>query len=74
MRHQVRWALVSTIATPTLLLTGGADLYAPPPLMQMFAERIASAEAIVVPEAGHSTYWEQPEAFNSAVLNFIKKH
>jgi pimeloyl-ACP methyl ester carboxylesterase len=32
------------------------------------------AETVIVPEAGHSTYWEQPEAFNRAVLNFVKKH
>jgi pimeloyl-ACP methyl ester carboxylesterase len=74
MRHTLTFALVSTIKTPTLVLTGGADLYAPPPVMQMFADRIKGAELVVVPEAGHSTYWEQPEAFNSAVLAFIRKH
>lgn len=74
MRHNLTFALVSTISTPTLVLTGGADMYAPPPVMRMFAERISGAESVVVPEAGHSTYWEQPEAFNSAVLAFIRKH
>jgi pimeloyl-ACP methyl ester carboxylesterase len=65
---------VATIKTPTLVLTGGADLYAPPPVMKLFVERIKGAESIVVPEAGHSTYWEQPDAFNSAVLAFIRRH
>jgi pimeloyl-ACP methyl ester carboxylesterase len=74
MKHTVTFALVSTIKTPTLVLTGGADLYAPPPVMRMFADRINGAESVVVPEAGHSTYWEQPEAFNNAVLAFIRKH
>jgi pimeloyl-ACP methyl ester carboxylesterase len=74
MRHRVTFALVETIKTPALVLTGGADLYAPPPLMKLFAERIDGAEWVVVPEAGHSTYWEQPEMFNSAVLAFIRKH
>jgi pimeloyl-ACP methyl ester carboxylesterase len=74
MKHRLTFALVATIKTPTLLLTGGADLYAPPPVMQLFLERIKGAESIVVPEAGHSTYWEQPEAFNDAVLTFIRKH
>jgi len=74
MRHRLTFALVSTITTPTLVLTGGADLYAPPPVMQMFAERIKGAELVVVPEAGHSTYWEQPEAFNRAVLAFMRQH
>jgi pimeloyl-ACP methyl ester carboxylesterase len=40
----------------------------------MFAEHIKTAETVIVPEAGHSTYWEQPEVFNRAVLSFIRKH
>jgi pimeloyl-ACP methyl ester carboxylesterase len=28
----------------------------------------------VVPECGHSAFWEQPEIFNRAVLDFISKH
>jgi pimeloyl-ACP methyl ester carboxylesterase len=74
MRHRLTFALVETIRTPALILTGGADLYAPPPAMKLIAERINGAEWVVVPEAGHSTYWEQPEAFNSAVLAFLRKH
>jgi pimeloyl-ACP methyl ester carboxylesterase len=49
-------------------------MFAPPPVMRLFAARIKRAEQLVVPEAGHSTYWEQPDAFNRAVLNFIRKH
>jgi pimeloyl-ACP methyl ester carboxylesterase len=56
------------------LITGGADLYAPPPILRLFAARIKGAQSVVVPEAGHSTYWEQPEVFNRAVLEFIRKH
>jgi pimeloyl-ACP methyl ester carboxylesterase len=74
MRNQVTFARLQTIWTPTLLLTGGADLYAPPPVMQLFVKRISGSESLVVPEAGHSTYWEQPEVFNSAVLAFLRKH
>jgi pimeloyl-ACP methyl ester carboxylesterase len=29
---------------------------------------------VVVPECGHSAYWEQPETFNRTVLDFITKH
>jgi pimeloyl-ACP methyl ester carboxylesterase len=66
--------LLETIDVPTLLLTGGADLYAPPPILPPFAERIKGAEVFIVPEAGHSAYWEQPELFNRTVLNFLGKH
>jgi pimeloyl-ACP methyl ester carboxylesterase len=74
MRNRVTFSLLETIKAPTLLLTGGADLYAPPPLLRLFAARIKGSESIIVPEAGHSTYWEQPEAFNRAVLDFIGRH
>ena len=74
MKNRITFALLQTIDTPTLLLTGGADLYAPPPVMQLFAARIKGAESAVVPDAGHSTYWEQPDVFNRTVLAFIRKH
>jgi pimeloyl-ACP methyl ester carboxylesterase len=74
LKNRITLALLETIKVPTLLLTGGADLYAPPPIQKMFAARIKHAETLVVPEAGHSTYWEQPDVFNRAVLTFIRKH
>jgi pimeloyl-ACP methyl ester carboxylesterase len=74
MRNRVTFAALEQIGTPTLLLTGGADLFAPPPLLKLFSARIKRSESVVVPEAGHSSYWEQPEIFNRAVLTFLRKH
>jgi pimeloyl-ACP methyl ester carboxylesterase len=59
---------------PFLLITGGADLYAPPPVLALFASHLRGSETFVVPEAGHSAYWESPDAFNRAVLEFLEKH
>jgi len=73
-KNRITFALLETLRLPTLLLTGGADMYAPPPVLQLFAARIKGSESVIVPEAGHSTYWEQPEVFNRAVLDFIGKH
>ena len=74
MRNRLTLAALEQIKVPTFLLTGGADMYAPPAIQQLFAAHIKGAETLVVPDAGHSTYWEQPEAFNRAVLGFIRKH
>jgi pimeloyl-ACP methyl ester carboxylesterase len=74
MRNRMTFSLLESIKVPALLLTGGADLYAPPAVMALFAARIRNAESLVVPDAGHSTYWEQPDVFNRAVLGFIGKH
>ncbi len=73
-RNRLTFQRLETIKVPTLLLTGDADLWAPPALMRLFAARITHAETAVVPESGHSAYWEQPEVFNRLVLTFIRKH
>ena len=73
-RNQLTFALLETLRVPTLLLTGDADLYSPPPVLRLFSARIRGAETLVVPETGHSAYWEQPEIFNRALLEFIGKH
>lgn len=74
MRNRMTFSLVEQIQAPTLLLTGDSDLYAPPAILRMFAARIKKAESVIVPEAGHSSYWEQPEIFNKAVLSFVRRH
>jgi pimeloyl-ACP methyl ester carboxylesterase len=72
-RNRVTFALLETISVPTLLMTGDADMYAPPPIMRMFAAHVKGSKAVVIPEAGHSGYWEQPEFFNRTVLEFIDR-
>jgi len=74
MRNRLTFSLLERIEVPTLLITGGADLYAPPPVLALFAARIRGAESVIVPAVGHSAYWEQPEIFNRTVLDFLRKH
>jgi len=74
LKNRLTFALLERVQTPVLLVSGGADLSAPAPLQKFFADRVKTAEMLVVPNAGHSTYWEQPEVFNRAVLDFIRKH
>jgi pimeloyl-ACP methyl ester carboxylesterase len=74
LRNRLTFSLLETIAVPTLLMTGDADLYSPPAVLRLFAARIKNSESVVVPEVGHSTYWEQPEIFNKTVIEFIARH
>ena len=71
---EVTWAKLEALTVPTLLLTGDADLYTPPAVLRMFAAHMKQARFAVIPEAGHSAYWENPEAFNRAVLAFLRRH
>ena len=73
-RNRMTFAALESLAVPTLLLCGDADLYVPPSVLRMFEKRIRGARAVVLPECGHSAYWEQPALFNKTVLDFIKQY
>jgi pimeloyl-ACP methyl ester carboxylesterase len=62
---------VRAIRAPTLVLSAGADLLAPPALMRTWARHLADVRFEDVPDAGHSLNWERPAAFNDAVLRFL---
>jgi pimeloyl-ACP methyl ester carboxylesterase len=73
-KNRITYGSLESIKTPTLLLTGDADLYTPPSVLRLFAARFPNCESLVIPECGHSAFWEQPELFNRAVLDFLSKH
>jgi pimeloyl-ACP methyl ester carboxylesterase len=72
--NRITWAALRGITVPSLLIGGDADLWAPPSVVRMFATNMPGSEMVILPEAGHSAYWEQPEAFNRTVLGFLAKH
>ncbi|MFM9943046.1 MAG: alpha/beta fold hydrolase [Hyphomicrobiaceae bacterium] len=67
----VTWATIASANVPTLLLTGEADLYAPPPLQALVARHMPRHEITTLREVGHAPYWEAPEVFNRLVLEFL---
>ena len=62
---------LETLQVRTLLMTGAADMFTPPSITRMIARHIPDNEVVIVPECGHSPYWEQPEFFNRTVIEFI---
>lgn len=70
----ITWAKVETIRVPTLLMTGDADLWTPPSVLRLQASHVKHAEVKVIREAGHAPSWEQPDAFNAALLDFLARH
>jgi pimeloyl-ACP methyl ester carboxylesterase len=62
---------LETLKVRTLLMTGAADMFTPPSIMRMIARHVPNNEIVIVPECGHSPYWEQPDFFNRTVLGFI---
>jgi pimeloyl-ACP methyl ester carboxylesterase len=71
LKNEITQARLRELKLPTLLITGAADLYTPPSISRMIAAEIPNSRLVLMLEAGHSSYWEQPEIFNRAVLDFI---
>ena len=72
--NHITFAALENLRVPTLLMTGDADLWMPPPLMRLYAQRLPLSELVIAPECGHALYWEAPEVFNECVLEFIGRH
>lgn len=72
--HFEQRAALPTINVPTLCLAAEHDKTAPPEVMRRMAEKIPGAEFTVLSGAGHLLCFEQPEAFNAAIDQFLKKN
>jgi 3-oxoadipate enol-lactonase len=57
---------------PTLFVVGEDDILAPPHIVRAVHELIPGSKFHLIPGAGHSAHFEQPAAFNAAVLDFLR--
>ena len=73
LRTPNTYAKLETIATPTLVLAGDADMVSPPEMMRIWSRHLQHATFDFVPDAGHSIAWEQPDAFNARMLAFLAR-
>ena len=62
--------LLPKIDVATLLLWGDEDRRSPLPVAEQFHAAIPGAELAIIPNAGHVSNMEQPEAFNGHVRRF----
>ena len=59
---------------PTLLIVGEEDTLVAPAVLEVMHDKIPHSEFAVVPEAGHSVYYERPKIFNRLTVEFLKRH
>ena len=59
------------IDVPTLVVVGNDDALSPVAEMRRIAETIPSARLVVIPDAGHLSPLENPQAFNHALADFL---
>lgn len=64
--------LLPRIGCPTVVIVGDADQLTPPELSQEIAASIPGARLVVVPECGHLTTIERPEAVNRALAEWME--
>ena len=61
-------------STPTLMLAGAKDHIFPLDVLAEVSRVVPGAELHIIPDAGHSPYFETPEEFNKLVGDFIARH
>ncbi len=63
---------VPAVGVPTpLALCGAEDVLTPPRYHEYLRDRMPNCQLEIIPEAGHWTFAEQPEAFDRAVGTFL---
>lgn len=62
------------ISCPTLFVVGEHDPLVTPSVTLEISQYVAASEFVAIDDAGHSPYFEQPETFNSVVLDFLRRH
>jgi pimeloyl-ACP methyl ester carboxylesterase len=63
---------LGAISCPTLVLVGDEDQLTPPALAHEMADAISGARLVVVPECGHLSTMERPQAVTQALLEWMR--
>lgn len=64
--------LLPRITVPTLAIVGEEDLATPVAESRFMTDRIPGSTLVTIPEAGHLSNFEQPQAFNQALETFLQ--
>jgi len=71
----IQWSIthddIAALEVPVLFVAGTHDAIFPATLLAASCALLRGAEYVEIPDAGHSPYFEQPQAWNAAVLEFL---
>ena len=62
---------LAAITVPTMVLVGDRDPLTPPERAEEIAQGIAGARLVVIPDCGHASTMEQPEAVSRALVEWL---
>ena len=63
--------LLPAIRVPTLMLVGAEDVITPVEVAREIVDAVPGAELVIVPDCGHLSTLERPEAVNAALSRFL---
>ena len=66
-------ARLGELTVPLLAITGDSDVMTPPKFAQSFADRVAGAQARILPGAGHLAMVEQAAETNAVIRAFLSR-
>ncbi|PTT77454.1 alpha/beta hydrolase [Pelomonas sp. HMWF004] len=64
-------AVLASLRLPTLVLCGEDDQWSPPERHAAMAQQIPGAQLVLVPECGHMSTLEQPQAVSAALIHWL---
>jgi pimeloyl-ACP methyl ester carboxylesterase len=64
---------LSNIKLPTLIMVGEDDPGTPVSASEAMHKKISNSKLVILPSARHLSNVEQPEAFNTHLLTFLKR-
>ena len=63
--------LTDKVTQPSLMISAAQDLFLPPAATEPMPGMIADLKRVVIEDCGHWAMWEQPDAVNAAMLDWL---
>lgn len=71
LRSNTNMLQLSRIVAPTLVITGAQDVITPPANIRRIANRIPGAKLTLIPDAGHSFLFQDPDRIARVINTFL---
>ena len=70
----IAWIRFNRPERPNALMGNSQENSTVATVGEYMQEKIAGSKLVVIPDSGHLTNLEKPDAFNRAVLDFLRPH
>ena len=70
---EFRASVSDEVSQPSLMISARQDLFLPPEFSDQMVDLVPDLERHIVEDCGHWAMWEQPEAINALMLDWLKR-